>query len=71
MQELISTKVFVKVCDIVQEPNTDNRPKKTVEMYRHKTNLGVRFTCDPMNKVLRLLGVLLPQDSFVIGQEKI
>ena len=52
VQELISKKVFAKVCDIIQEKNTDNRPKKTVEMYRHKTHPGVRFTCDPMTKEL-------------------
>ena len=52
VQELISKKVFAKVCDIIQEKNTDNRPRKTVEMYRHKTHPGVRFTCDPMTKEL-------------------
>ena len=52
VQELISKKVFAKVCDIIQEKNTDNRPRKTVEMYRHKTHPVVRFTCDPMTKEL-------------------
>lgn len=52
VQELISKKVFAKVCDIIQEKNTDNRPRKTVEMYRHKNHPGVRFTCDPMTKEL-------------------
>merc|ERR1712083_418029 len=52
MKDLITTGIFVKTCDIIQTKNTDNRPKKIVEMYKISTDQGIRFTCDPMTKEL-------------------
>ena len=53
---MISTGVFIKTCDIIQKKNTDNRPKKIIEMYKHSTDHGIHFTCDPMSKELTSKG---------------